>query len=1106
MADAVRGGDVHAADPEQTIDAASPPAEPAPAGLPAAIVAATRDYQELAAVERHHYAITKEIARGGIGRVFEARDLRLGRQVAIKELLPKNRDAARRFEREARITARLQHPAIIHVYEAGVWPGGEPFYAMPLVSGRSLDKVVAERKTLDERLGLLPNVIAVADALAYAHNANVIHRDLKPANVLVGEFGETVVIDWGLAKDLGSYSDPKESLQIRLRVSAEETMSGSVVGTPAYMPPEQARGDAVDQRADVYALGALLYKVLTGAAPYTGASSSEVVEQVKTRSPVPAQEREPSAPPDLLAIVAKAMARDPDDRYITASELAQDLKRFETGQLVGAHRYTAGELVRRWIRRHRLAMSIAAAALVALIVLGVVSLQQIVVEKDRADAARDNANARRANLLEERARIELLGGQAGAALANLVGAIEADKPTAVRRFLIADAMRQFDAELVRFDIADGDVAIAVSADGRRIVAGGAGEIQLRASDGALVRSFGRHGTMTRAVAFDATGSVVAAAGDDGIARVWSVDGALLAELRGHDGAVLALVFSSDGKRLVTTGEDSTVRIWDLATKQARKVDCHIGPVTSARLSPDGEKVLTASADSNACIIYISINPPTEPRTDRKLKGHTAAINDARWNADGTLVVTASDDGTARVWDAALGKPIVDSLRHEPGSTLAVALITPDGFVVTGGSDQTVRVWELPNVVATEGVQAPPVKLRRKLVGHSARIVAAAYSAEHNQLATGGFDGLAKLWDLGSGQQIATFEHGDIVSEVGFVPGATMWLATASREGRVRIWNTQAAKTPVNLDSAINAVAIASSGTVAVGLDDSNVKLLADGVVAELHGHLGSVRALGFTADGRLISAGDDASAIIWDVASRKQLATFAPVAGDAPAPVDAIAIDGDRVGLVRAGKIEIWSLATRARTGELAVAERRIDALAFNPATGAIAGVGHDGTFAVWSSEGKLLGERRGPPYNAVAFAPDGTAVVTAGTGVVHVWTVVYGFVGNVDVTLEGGMGVVRSVLVTPDSSRVITAGDNGRAMIWDRDKGKLLGTRDRHDKAISALALRGDTLWIASEDHTLNAWDVRVEEGKVPALQAFMKEHVPVQLDIDDVVRKRTR
>src|SRR6185312_6918844 len=242
----------------------------------------------------------------------------------------------------------------------------EPFYAMPLVAGRSLDKVVAEKRTLVERLSLLPRVIAVADALAYAHNENVIHRDLKPANVLVGEFGETVVIDWGLAKDLHVLTDPKESMKLPLRASPDETASGSIVGTPAYMAPEQARGDGVDQRADVYALGALLYKVLTGRAPYQGDTAQEVVDQVKAGPPAPLGELEPDAPRELVAIVAKAMARAPALRYRSAAELAEDLKLFETGQLVGAHHYTAGQLVSRWLRRHRVVVGTSAIALAVL--------------------------------------------------------------------------------------------------------------------------------------------------------------------------------------------------------------------------------------------------------------------------------------------------------------------------------------------------------------------------------------------------------------------------------------------------------------------------------------------------------------------------------------------------------------------------------------------------------------------------------------------------------------------------------------------------------------------------------------------------------------------
>ncbi len=1107
MGDAVRDGDVHASDPEDTIDAASSRPEPAASSMPFAVVAATRDHTQLIPVERQHYAITREIARGGIGRVFEARDLRLGRQVAIKELLPQNRDAARRFEREARITAKLQHPAIIHVYEAGVWPGGEPFYAMPLVAGRSLDKVVAERKTLDERLGLLPNVIAVADALAYAHNAHVIHRDLKPANVLVGEFGETVVIDWGLAKDLTAHSEPQESLQMNLRASAEQTLSGGVVGTPAYMPPEQARGEPADERADVYALGALLYKVLSGVPPYCGSSSRDVLEHVKAGPPPAVQEREPAAPPDLVAIVAKAMARDPDDRYVTAAELAQDLKRFETGQLVGAHRYTTGELMLRWLRRYRVAVSIAAAALLVLLGFGAFTVQKIVAEKRRADSERNKANAGRANLLEERGRVELLDGHAGAALAYLVGAAEDRVVGGARGFLIADAMRPFAAELAYVEVGAGDVALAVSPDGRQFATAGAGTMELRTIDGALVRTFGQHG-VTRVVAFDASGTRLVAAGDDGVARVWTLDGRRIAELRGHAGAILAATFSHDGHRVVTAGQDASVRVWDLATQTSSIVDCHLGPVHSVRMSPDGDRVLTASDDWTACIINIGRDVQVSPRIERTLKGHTGPVNSADWSPDGTLAITASNDGTARVWSVATGKPVTASLHSDDGSIVQIALMSRDGLIVTGGNDLTVRIWELPSVIAPGETTAPALKQPRKLVGHTARIVTAALSADHRLLVTGGFDGLAKIWELHSGQELATFEHGDAVNAAVFVPGAVSRLASSSRDGTARIWDANATRVRADLDASVNAIAIARDGTVAVAFADV-VKLLRGGEEIELHGHLGSVLAVAFSPDGaRLVTAGEDARALVWDARTGKQVGAL----GDHPEPTNAVAFapTGDRVALLVGGAIEVWTLAG-ARVLELAAPGGGVlDGLAIHPTTGVIAGIGRDGTLVLWDARGTLLASMRdrSSPHTAVAFAPAGDAIVTAGSGTAHIWKLRGDAIDTHDViTLEGGLGSVRAVLVTPDGSRVITGGDNGRAMIWDRYKGKLLARRDRHAKPITALALRGDELWIGSADHTLSSWNIRVETGSVASLREFMQhKHVPVELQVGDVVRKRVR
>ena len=238
-----------------------------------------------------YYELGREIATGGMGRIYAARDKRLDRPVAIKQLLVRSSVALHRFEREIRLSARLQHPAIVSVLEAGITPAGEPFYAMKLVAGRSLGAVIAERRSLEERLALLPNVIAAADALAYAHGQQIIHRDLKPANVLVGDFGETVVIDWGLAKDARSPvvvpADESERAPERPGDS-DLTRTGAVLGTPAYMPPEQARGEDVDERADVYALGAVLYHVMGGSPPY-GGSGDDVLSRVRTGSPDPVE-------------------------------------------------------------------------------------------------------------------------------------------------------------------------------------------------------------------------------------------------------------------------------------------------------------------------------------------------------------------------------------------------------------------------------------------------------------------------------------------------------------------------------------------------------------------------------------------------------------------------------------------------------------------------------------------------------------------------------------------------------------------------------------------------------------------------------------------------
>ncbi len=686
------------------------------------------DLHSLPKVDPTGYALGLEVARGGMGRILAARDLRVGRPVAVKELLGSSPQLAARFEREARVTARLQHPGIVPIYEIGRWPDGTPFYTMRMVDGQTLRAAIDAAPTLAERIALLPAVLAAAEAVAFAHSQRVIHRDLTPSNILVGAYGETVVIDWGLSKDLSTPSgddDDENEPERTPHGSANLTGAGAVIGTAAYMPPEQAHAVPVDERADVYALGAILYHLLAGRAPYTAPTTRELLRAVKTGPPRRVEELARHAPRDLVSIVTKAMARDPNDRYATARELTEDFNRFQTGRLVEAHAYSRAERLLRFIRRNRAAVVVTALALIIVGVVGTAAVSRVL---------RSGREAREqvTTLLEERGRMELLAGNPLRALAYLDAAHERGAAPASLQFLIASALREIDG-LERDLECGGEVGmLMVSPDGARLAAGcfDTGRIW-RLADGKLLQTFGPIPGAVGGfdeVAFSHDGKTFATWDAGPLVRLWNPEtGALLATLD-HGAGVTYAVFTGDDQRMVTTGHNGNAVVWNI----------------------DGTRLRTINANTSVLRHVYGVLSPT------------------------STLLTLTMLGQGRGWNIDTGEKLGG---FEHGALVLGGELSRDGVrATTCGADRLAKVWS-----ATTGDH------QLTLGGHTDVVWKCVFSPDSKQLLTTGHDGRAIVWDLATGAQIASVLHGDVVTGALFSPNGRQF-ATLGVGGRIVVWD------------------------------------------------------------------------------------------------------------------------------------------------------------------------------------------------------------------------------------------------------------------------------------------------------------------------------
>ncbi|MCW5805280.1 MAG: serine/threonine protein kinase [Deltaproteobacteria bacterium] len=1015
-------------------------------GLDATLALVTGEAGRAAAalpvVDPTNYVRLREFARGGLGKISQARDVRTGRVVALKEMIGDADELARRFAREARVTANLMHPAIVPVYELGRWPSGEPFFAMKLVEGGSLQEAIEAETTLAGRLARLSDIVAVADALAYAHDRGVIHRDLKPANVLVGKFGETVVIDWGLAKELGADDVATGTVDV-VDVGApagDGTLDGDVLGTPSYMPPEQAAGVPADQRADVYAIGALLYQLVAGAAPYADlrpASVGHLLAMVKLRAPTPVEELEPAAPPELVAIIGKAMARGADDRYPTARELADDLRRFTAGQLVRAHHYDRRALLVRWLRRHRAAVTVGAALLAVLVVGAAISVNRIIAERDTADReARDAEQAR------DDAR-----GQTARARESLALALVQKGRAAEQQRKYGPAALFYAGARVQHDTAEARWA--------------AGLAEARAIVPAL--RFAQHRASIEGAAIAPASDRVATVDADGVLRVWSLaDGRELASHKATHG-LSAVAFAPDGRELAVGAQDGTIVRYAPDLQPVGELRHGDQRIWSLHYAPDGARLASGSDDHTVRVTTLATGATTA------LAGHTQRVYSVAFSPDGAELASGSDDRRALVWNLATGASRQLG-THTIGGIRVVAYPSHGRYVLSTGWDWGIHLW------AAEG--AP--------VGWTAdhSVHAAAIGRDDRVIATAGDSPFVSLWEASTQRLVAALDTGRQRTNAVAFSRDGRWLVVAGRDRIAVVWDLDAL--PRLLDavghaSLVDSLRISRDDTRLVsGSGDSTVRVWDAATGTELlqvsigAGCIDSPQLVG----DRLFAACDDQALREYDRRGALVKKTPLPLRMSFAAATP----DGARlVGGHMKGEVISVDLASGAIGPTVKLHDHQIYAMHFAD-DGTLLSAGLDNKAKVWSDKLELRHTFTASTVEgllAAAISADGRVVITGSQdGLVDAWRLPS---GEHVASFAAHSGTIWETALAPDGKLALTGADDGLLKLWDTQAWKLVATLDAAEGTVKSLAVSRDgrTAFAGYATGALIAWDLATHEAR---------------------------
>jgi WD40 repeat protein/tetratricopeptide (TPR) repeat protein len=1063
------------------------------------------------------YELLEVVGKGGMGVVYRARQLGLGRIVALKMILHAEyagADDRRRFQGEAEAVARLQHRHIVQIHEVGE-AGGVPYFSLEYCSGGSLEEQLDGTPWEAPRAAQL--VETLAGAVAAAHAAGIIHRDLKPGNVLLTEDGTPKVADFGLAK--------------RLDVPGQ-TQTGAIVGTPSYMAPEQAGGKKdVGPAADVYALGAILYELLAGRPPFKAATPLDTMLQVLSEEPVAVRRLQPKVPRDLETVCHKCLEKDPKKRYGSAAALTEDLQRFLAGEPVAARPVgMAGRLLRRARRRPGVAALVlgmlllaAAGAAGILSAYGEAIVQrngaQREADKARREKARADEQTEDARRAKEHAERMLYFSQVGHAdSARLAGNVtEAEQVLDSTRL----DLRGWEYHYLRRRIEGTPLtlrghtwpvtAVSYSPDGTHLASASGeleepGEVKIwDTRSGAEVATLRGHTDKVTAVSYSPDGTRVASASYDKTVKVWDVrTGAEILTLRWGKWFVNAVSYSPDGTRLAGAS-GSEVKLWDARSgADVATLRGHTGPVRAVSYSPDGTRLASASWSLDNTVKVWDARTGAEILT---LRGHTAWVNAVSYNPDGTRLAGAWDDHTVKVWDARSGAELF-TLRGHTQPVSAVSY-NPDGTRLASASkDSTVKIWDVHT-----GAELATLR------GHTEPVTAVSYSPDGTRLASGSYDHTVKVWDARSGAEVPTLRrHTAWVSAVSYSPDGTR-LASASYDGRVKVWDTHSGAELATLrghTDRVSAVSYSPDGTrLASASWDRTVKVWdarSGAELATLRGHASPVYSVSYSPDGTRLASGSglgDNTVKVWDVRSGAELLTLRGHRGFVYSV--SYSPDGTRLASASMKTVKLWDAHSGAEILTLSGHTNYVNAVCYSADGTRLASASEDSTVKIWDAHtGAELATLRGHTegVTAVSYSLDGTRLVSASADILNdtipgelkIWDA---HSGALILTLRGHTGDVTGMCYSPDGTRLASASKDGTVKIWDARSAATIASHrvssSRVLKTMIAVSYSPDSTQLASasEDNTIKVWDARTG-AELATLRGHTRQVTSVSYSLD--------